>query len=350
GAQITRMKGVADQISHLSAQLREVEENLRSRMLLLPNIPDESVPEGPDKKDSVLLKEFGVKKTFEFKPKNHVEIAEFLDIIDFPRAARMTQSQFPLYKGLGAQLEWALISFMIDCQVRQHHYTLIIPPFMVNSATMTASGNLPKFASELYAVADDELYLIPTSEVTLCGMHMDEIIPEETLPLRYAAYTPCFRREADTYGADERGLIRSHQFNKVELFKFVTPGQSETEYEALIADAEEIIEKLGLHYQRVLLTAGDMAQQSSKTIDIEAYLPTQNAYYEVSSCSNCKTFQAIRGNIRFRPKDGGRPEYIHTQNGSGLATSRLMVALLETYQQPDGSVIIPEVLREHMGG
>ena len=255
-----------------------------------------------------------------------------------------------MYVGLGARLEWALVNFMIDVQTREKEYKLIIPPYLVNTDTMFTSGNLPKFEDQLYRCRDDELYLIPTSEVSLTSIHRDEILNEEDLPLYYTAYSACFRREAGTYGARERGLVRIHQFNKVELYKFTREETSYDELESLVADAEEIVRRLGLHYRVALLVTTDIGQQAAKTYDIEVFLPGQDEYYEISSCSNCEDYQARRGNIRYRPKGGGRPKFVHTLNGSGVATSRLMISILENCQEPDGSVVVPEVLVPYMGG
>ncbi len=348
--QMAEMKILSEEIKSARAKIREIEEDVDKLMALLPNIPDDNVPVSQKKEDKIVLKEFKRKPQFSFKIKNHLELSENLALFDFPRAAKMSQSQFPMYSGICAQLEWALITFMIDIQANENGYKLIIPPFLVNPQTMFTAGNLPKFEDDLYKLGDDELYLIPTSEVPLTNLHRDEILKEEELPLKYTAYTPCFRREAGTYGADEKGLIRVHQFNKVEMYKFTTPETSDQELDGLVADAEKIVERLDLHYRTALLVTSDMAQQSAKTIDIEIWLPAQNDYYEVSSCSNCKSFQAIRGNIRYKPKDGTKNKYVHTLNGSGLATSRLLIAILETYQQKDGTIVIPEALRPYMKG
>ena len=348
--QMAEMKILSEEIKSARAKIRKIEEDIDKLMALIPNIPNDSVPVSQNKEDKIVLKEFKRKPRFGFKIKNHLELSEKLDLFNFPGAAKMSQPQFPMYSGICAQLEWALITFMIDIQVNENGYKLIIPPFLVNPQTMFTAGNLPKFEDDLYKLRDDELYLIPTSEVPLTNLHRDEILKEEDLPLKYAAYTPCFRREAGTYGADEKGLIRVHQFNKVEMYKFTTPETSDQELDGLVTDAEKIVERLDLHYRTTLLVTSDMAQQSAKTIDIEIWLPAQNDYYEVSSCSNCKSFQAIRGNTRYKPKDGTKNKYVHTLNGSGLATSRLLIAILETYQQKDGSIVIPGALRPYMKG
>lgn len=348
--QIAEMKKVSEEIKRLDSETRQLAERIRHEMCQLPNVPDDSVPVSETKEDAIVLREWGEKPEFPFEPRNHVELSAATGLLDFPRAAKLAQAQFPMYVGMGAILEWALLCFMVDVQTKENGYTLVLPPYLVNPQTMFTSGNLPKFEQELYKLPDDDLYLIPTSEVPLSSLHRDEILQEDDLPLRYASYTACFRREAGTYGADERGLIRVHQFNKIEMYKITTPESSEQELDSLVRDAEQIVERLGLHYRTRLLPTGDMALQSAKTCDVEVWLPAQKAYYEVSSCSNCKSFQAVRGNIRYRPKDGGKNRYVHTLNGSGLATSRLLVAILETYQQADGSILLPDALRKYMPG
>lgn len=348
--QMAEMRKVSEEIKRLDAQVREVEGQIERQMCELPNIPDDSVPVGQTKEEAILLREWGEKPQFTFELKNHVQLAGAAGMLDFPRAAKLAETQFPMYVGMGALMEWALLSFMVETQTWENGYTLVLPPYLVNPQTMFTSGNLPKFEGDLYKLRENELYLIPTSEVPLTSFHRDEILDEEDLPLRYTSYTACFRREAGTYGAEERGLIRVHQFNKVEMYKLTTPETSDHEHLSMVMDAEKIVERLGLHYRTRLLPTGDMAFQSAKTCDIEVWLPAQKAYYEVSSCSNCKSFQAVRGNIRYRPKDGGKNQFVHTLNGSGLATSRLLVAILETCQQADGSIIVPEALRKYMSG
>jgi seryl-tRNA synthetase len=345
---IAEMRKVSEEIKRLDSETKQIEEKFRDHMCQLPNIPDDSVPVGETKEEAIVLREWGEKPQFDFEPKNHLQLAEMTRMLDFPRGAKLAESQFPVYTGPGALLEWALLSFMVDVQTQENGYTLVLPPYLVNPQTMFTSGNLPKFEDDLYKLRDNELYLIPTSEVSLTSLHRDEILDEENLPLRYASYTACFRREAGTYGADERGLIRVHQFNKVEMYKITTPETSDDELASLVRDAEKMVERLGLHYRTRLLPTGDMALQSAKTCDVEVWLPAQQAYSEVSSCSNCKSFQAVRGNIRYRPKDGGKNQFVHTLNGSGLATSRLLVAILETYQQADGSILVPEAIRKYM--
>ncbi len=288
--------------------------------------------------------------SFPFEPKPHWDLAEYLDIIDFDRAAKITGARFALYKGMGARLERALINFMLDLHTTEHGYLEVLPPFMVNKTSMTATGQLPKFEEELFRVENGAYYLIPTAEVPVTNIHRDEILPEEILPVLYTAYTPCFRREAGSYGKDTRGLIRQHQFNKVELVKFAQPDTSYDELEKLTRNAEEVLRRLGLAYRVIVLCAGDLGFSAAKTYDIEVWLPAQNKYREISSCSNFEDFQARRGNIRYKSKGGKKTELVHTLNGSGLAVGRTVVAILENYQQADGSVVIPEVLRPYMGG
>jgi seryl-tRNA synthetase len=295
------------------------------------------------------LREFGQKPQFSFPFKNHIELGEQLGLLDFPRAAKIAGSRFPLYRGKGALLEMALISFMMRYHTEKNGYIPIFPPFLGNPESFFAAGQLPKFADQVYFCPEDKLYLNPTAEVLLTNLHRDEILDGSQLPLKYCAYTACFRREAGTYGEEEKGLIRMHQFNKVELFKFTKPEESYQELESLVEDAEDILKELNVHYRVALLPTCDLAQQSAKTIDLEVWIPSQNRYYEVSSISNCEDFQARRGNIRFRREKGSKPEYVHTLNGSGLATSRLFVAILENNQQPDGSVLIPKPLQEYVG-
>lgn len=350
-ARIAELRELSRRIRELEDELQQVEGQLRGRLLRLPNLPHPDVPVGEKEAGKVVLRQWGQRRDFGFAPKHHMELNLRLHLFDFERAAKMAASQFPMYVGPGAQLEWSLIRFMMDVNTREKRYTLVIPPYLVNEQSGITAGSLPKFedVSQLYKCAEDELYLIPTSEVPLANMHRDEILEEQRLPLYYTAYTANFRREAGTYGATERGLIRVHQFNKMELFKYTTPETSYQELESLVADAEDLVQRLGLPGRTVRLVASDMAQQAAMTIDVEVWLPGQGAFYEVSSCSNCEDYQARRGSMRYRPAGGGRPRFVHTLNGSGLATSRLMVAVLETYQEEDGSVTIPEVLRPYMG-
>ncbi len=345
-ALISHLREVSAELKELERELDEVEEELREELLSLPNIPHDSVPDGPEK---VVLREWGRKPEFDFEPKNHVELGKFLGILDFERAAKMTAARFPLYVGPGAVMEFELLLWMFELHVREHGYIPVLPPILANRRSFEVSGQLPKFADELYHCPDDDLFLNPTAESLLVNLHRDEILSEDDLPLRYVAYTPCFRREAGTWGEAQRGLIRMHQFNKVELFHYTTPERSYGDLEELVRHAEVILQRLGLHYRVTLLPADDLAQQSAKTVDIEVWLPAQGRYYEVSSCSNCEDYQARRGNIRFRPRGGGKPRFVHTLNGSGLATSRLFAAILEQNQRPDGSVVLPEVLAERVG-
>lgn len=350
---VAEMRAEGDQIAVLENSAREVEEAQRNILLTIPNLPHESVPDGKDENDNREIRRWspqgGQPPTFSFEPKPHWDLAEYLDIIDFDRAAKITGARFALYKGMGAQIERALMNFMLDLHTREHGYLEVLPPFMVNRTSMTATGQLPKFEEELFKVENGTYFLIPTAEVPVTNIHQDEVIPEEKLPLLYTAYTPCFRREAGSYGKDTRGLIRQHQFNKVELVKFSRPQDSYEELEKLTRNAEEVLKRLGLAYRVIVLCTGDMGFSAAKTYDIEVWLPAQNKYREISSCSNFEDFQARRGNIRYKPKGGKKTELVHTLNGSGLAVGRTVVAILENFQQSDGSVVIPEVLRPYMG-
>jgi len=345
---LTEMKSVSEQIKHNTIELRECEEAMMNKVAELPNMPHESVPTDMDKRNNQVVRTYGEKRTFDFKPKNHLELSDIHYLFDFERGAKIAGSQFPLYIGWGADLEWALLNFMRDHN-RDRGYTSIVPPLLLNRESTFASGNLPKFEDQLYKCKDDPFYLLPTSEIPMTSLYRDEILNEEDLPKYFSALTPCFRREAGTYGSEERGLVRVHQFNKVEMYKFVTPESSYEELDNLVKDAEHIVELLGLHYQTSLLVTGDIGNQAAKTFDIEVWLPGQDSYYEVSSCSNCEDYQARRGNIRYRP-NGGKPQFLHTLNGSGLATPRLLISILENNQQEDGSIIIPEALRKYLGG
>ncbi len=351
---VAEMRAEGDQIAALENSTREVEESQRNILLTIPNLPHASVPDGKDENDNKEIRRWspsgGEPPKFTFEPKPHWDLAEYLDIIDFDRAAKITGARFALYKGMGARLERALISFMLDLHTSEHGYLEVLPPFMVNRASMTATGQLPKFEEELFKVENGTYFLIPTAEVPVTNIHRDEILPEESLPVLYTAYTPCFRREAGSYGKDTRGLIRQHQFNKVELVKFSRPDNSYEELEKLTANAEEVLKRLGLSYRVIVLCTGDMGFSAAKTYDIEVWLPAQKKYREISSCSNFEDFQARRGNIRYKAKGGKKTELVHTLNGSGLAVGRTVVAILENYQQPDGTVIIPDVLRPYMGG
>jgi seryl-tRNA synthetase len=351
---VAEMRAEGDAITALESSGREAEEAQRNILLMIPNLPHVSVPDGKNENDNVEIRRWspqgGEPPKFSFEPKPHWDIAEYLDIIDFERAAKIAGARFALYKGMGARLERALINFMLDLHTTEHGYLEVLPPFMVNKKSMTATGQLPKFEEELFKVENGAYYLIPTAEVPVTNIHQDEILPEESLPVRYTAWTPCFRREAGSYGKDTRGLIRQHQFNKVELVKFTKPEDSYDELEKLTGNAEEVLKRLGLAYRVIALCTGDLGFSAAKTYDIEVWLPSQNKYREISSCSNFEDFQARRGNIRYRPKGGKKTEFVHTLNGSGLAVGRTVVAILENFQQPDGTVIIPEALRKYMGG
>ncbi len=351
---VAEMRAVGDTIAALENGIREVEEAQQNILLTIPNLPHSSVPDGKDENENKEIRRWspqgGEPPTFLFEPKPHWDLAEYLDIIDFDRAAKITGARFALYKDMGARLERALINFMLDLHTTEHGYTEVLPPFMVNKTSMTATGQLPKFEEELFKVENGSYFLIPTAEVPVTNIHRDEILREENLPVLYTAYTPCFRREAGSYGKDTRGLIRQHQFNKVELVKFTHPDTSYDELEILTRQAEEVLKRLGLPYRVIVLCTGDMGFSSAKTYDIEVWLPAQNKYREISSCSNFEDFQARRGNIRYRALGGKKTELVHTLNGSGLAVGRTVVAILENYQQPDGTVIIPDVLRRYMGG
>jgi seryl-tRNA synthetase len=351
---VAEMRAVGDSIAALENSTREVEEAQRNILLTIPNMPHATVPDGKDENDNVEIRRWsphgGELPKFSYEPKPHWDLAEYLNIIDFDRAAKITGARFALYKGMGARLERALINFMLDLHTKEHGYLEVLPPFMVNKTSMTTTGQLPKFEEELFKVENGTYYLIPTAEVPVTNIHRDEVLPEESLPVLYAAYTPCFRREAGSYGKDTRGLIRQHQFNKVELVKFARPENSYEELEKLLLNAEEVLKRLGLAYRVIVLCTGDIGFAASKTYDIEVWLPAQNRYREISSCSNFEDFQARRGNIRYKPKGIKKTELVHTLNGSGLAVGRTVVAILENFQQPDGTVIVPEALRKYMGG
>ncbi len=346
-AVLEEMKAVALEAETMKAELKKAEEENRSFLLTLPNIPHASVPVGKYENDNLEVRLWGVRPVFPFPVKEHWEIGERLGILDFERAAKMMGARFVLYQGLGARLERALINFMLD--LHQHRYKEVLPPFIVNRESLTGTGQLPKFEDDLFHLEEEDAFLIPTAEVPLTNIHRSEILSEEQLPLCYTAYTPCFRREAGSYGKDTRGLIRQHQFNKVELVVFSAPDRSYMLLEQLLSDAEEVLKRLNLHYRVMALCTGDLGFSSAKTYDIEVWLPGQQQYREVSSCSNFEAFQARRADIRYRTKTG-KTEYLHTLNGSALAVGRTVVAILENYQQADGSVMIPEVLRPYMGG
>ncbi|MGD8531378.1 MAG: serine--tRNA ligase [Syntrophobacterales bacterium] len=347
---ITRMRQVSQRIKELDGKLGEVEDEIHRSLLLIPNVPHESVPVGKDADDNPVVKRWGEISQFSFTPKHHWELGESLGILDFERAAKITGARFTLYWGLGARLERALINFMLDLHTTKHGYLEVLPPFMVNSSAMTGTGQLPKFKEDLFKLEDWDYYLVPTAEVPVTNIFMNEILEEKDLPLCYTAYTPCFRSEAGSYGKDTRGLIRQHQFNKVELVKFTTPEHSYDELESLLLDAEEVLQKLELPYQVVTLCTGDLGFSAAKTYDIEVWIPGQQTFREISSCSNFGDFQARRANIRYRPKGKKKIAYPYTLNGSGLAVGRTLVAIIENWQQEDGSVVIPPPLRNYMGG
>jgi seryl-tRNA synthetase len=338
-------------IKDLETRLAEVEQERDGLLLAIPNIPHVSVPVGQSGDDNVEVKRWGTPRHFEFEPKAHWDLGPALGILDFERATRMSGARFSVLVGAGAKLARALINFMLDLHTREHGYTEVEPPFLVNRQALTGTGNLPKFEPDLFKIAGDwDLFLIPTAEVPLTNLHREELMDGRQLPIRYTAYTPCFRSEAGSYGADVRGLIRQHQFDKVELVKFTTPEQSHDELEQLTRNAETVLERLDLPYRRMLLCTGDMGFASAKTFDLEVWLPSQKTFREISSCSNTEAFQARRAQIRFRPDGTGKPQFAHTLNGSGLAVGRTLIAILENNQQADGSVTIPAALRPFMGG
>jgi seryl-tRNA synthetase len=347
---ISRMRQVSQRIKELDGKLGELEEEINRSLLLIPNVPHESVPIGKNENDNPVVKRWGEISQFSFTPKPHWELGESLGILDFERAAKITGARFTLYWGLGARLERALINFMLDLHTSKHGYVEVLPPFVVNSSAMRGTGQLPKFREDLFKLEDWDYYLVPTAEVPVTNIFMNEILEEEDLPLCYTAYTPCFRSEAGSYGKDTRGLIRQHQFNKVEMVKFTTPEQSYDELESLLLDAEEVLQKLELPYRVVTLCTGDLGFSAAKTYDIEVWIPAQQAFREISSCSNFSDFQARRANIRYRPKGKKKIAYPYTLNGSGLAVGRTLVAIIENWQQEDGSVVIPPALRTYMGG
>jgi seryl-tRNA synthetase len=344
-------KARGQQIKQLEAALEDVERKRTDLLMTVPNLPHASVPVGRTAEDNVQVRRHGAPRAFDFEPKPHWDIGAALGILDFERAAKMSGARFSVLMGPGARLERALINFMLEIHTQEHGYTEVDPPFLVNAAALRGTGNLPKFEQDLFKIAGDwDLYLIPTAEVPLTNLFRDEILDGRQLPLRFTAYTPCFRSEAGSYGADVRGLIRQHQFDKVELVKFTTPDQSFDELEKLTANAEEVLKRLELPYRTVALSTGDLGFASAKTYDIEVWLPSQKTYREISSCSNTMAFQARRANIKFRPQGTGKVEYVHTLNGSGLAVGRTLIAILENYQQRDGSVVIPNALRPYVGG
>ena len=347
---IQEMQTVSKTIKGLEKEISVVEESIHNFLIRLPNLPHEDVPKGKDDTENRLERTVGTPASFDFKPKEHWEIGEDLGILDLGRASKLAGARFPLYMGSGARLERALINFMLDIHTQEHGYKEALPPFIVNRSTMTGTGQLPKFEEDLFKLEGWDYYLIPTSEVPITNIYAKEIVDEAKLPMKFTAYTPCFRSEAGSYGRDTKGLIRQHQFNKVEMVKVVSPESSFDELESLLANAETILQRLDLPYQVVTLCTGDLGFSATKTYDIEVWLPGQDKYREISSCSNCLDFQARRANIRFRRKDAKKPEFCHTLNGSGLAVGRTFAAILENYQQEDGSIRIPDALVPYMGG
>jgi seryl-tRNA synthetase len=347
------MGTVVLEVGRLEEALRSVEERLTDLALRIPNMPHSTVPEGKVPADNQEVRRWGSAPPFAFTPKAHWEIGEALGILDFERASNLVGARFAVMAGMGATLERALINYMLDLHMTRHGYQEMLPPFLVNRASMTATGQLPRFEEDLFRLRDEDYFLIPTAEVPVTNLHRGEILTENRLPIRYAAYTPCFRREAGSYGKDTKGLIRLHQFNKVELVAFAKPEDSYQELERLTRAAEAVLQGLGLHYRVVTLCTGDLGFAAAKTYDLEVWLPAQGTYREISSCSNFEAFQARRANIRYRPQSGkpdGKTDFVHTLNGSGLAVGRTLVAILENYQQADGTVVIPEALRSYLGG
>ena len=350
-ARRAEVSGLKDRIAELDQLRSQTENRMHELLSTLPNIPHASVPVGEGETENVEVRRWGTPPQFDFEPKDHVDIGSSLGILDLERATKIAAARFAILNGAGARLERALVSFMLDVHTREHGYEETLPPFIVNRAALFGTGQLPKFEADLFKLQDDrELYLIPTAEVPVTNYHREEILDAAQLPMKWAAYTPCFRSEAGSYGRDTRGVIRQHQFEKVELVKYSLPENSYDELESLTRNAESILQKLGIHYRVVTLSTGDLGFSNAKTYDIEVWLPSQNTFREISSCSNYESFQARRAGIRFRRSGGAKPEFVHTLNGSGLAIGRTWIAVLENYQQADGSVIIPEALRPYMGG
>ena len=345
---VLEMRQVSAEIKTLDKSLTEVETKVADILLQIPNLPHESVPIGKDERDNPLIRQAGTPPEFDFKPLPHWSVGANLGILDFERASRITGARFPLYFGHGAALERALINFMLELHTSEHGYREVLPPFVVNRQTITHTGQLPKFEEDLFKLEGWDYFMIPTAEVPLTSIHQREILDADQLPIYYTAYTPCFRSEAGSYGKDTRGLIRQHQFNKVEMVKFTLPETSYEELEKMIANAETVLQRLGLAYRVISLCTGDLGFSAAKTYDLEVWMPAQGVYREISSCSNCESFQARRADIRFRRKKAGKTELVHTLNGSGLAVGRTVAAILENFQRPDGSVVIPEVLRPFM--
>ena len=344
------MRVIGDRVRDIDSTLAEIEEKMNNMLLSIPNRPHDSVPVGKDENDNPVVRRWGEPKSFDFEPKAHWDIGEAAGIMDFEKGAALAQSRFTVLKGMGARLERALLNFMLDLHTEKHGYLEVQPPFMVSSKTMQGTGQLPKFADDLYKCENDDLWLIPTAEVPLTNLFAGEILEEEQLPFYCTAYTPCFRREAGAYGRDVRGMLRQHQFDKVEMVKISTPERSYEELEMLTDNAEEVLRLLEIPHRTVCLCTGDMGFGSSKTYDIEVWLPSQDKYREISSCSNCEDFQARRMNTRYRPKGGGKPQFVHTLNGSGIAVGRTLIAVLENYQREDGSVAVPKALAPYMAG
>ena len=346
-----------DEVKNLNVFIKELDEKveglktiIHEKLLGIPNLPDKNIPDGIDESSNRFIREWGTKPDLTGEPLNHVELGENLGLIDLKRAAKISGARFAVYRGIGATLLRGLINFMVDMQTQENGYEELYPPFLVNRESLLGTGQLPKFEEELFAMRDDPLFLIPTAEVPVTNFHRDEILEEESLPVCYAAYTPCFRREAGSYGKDTQGLIRQHQFDKVELVKFSRADESEQELEKLVQDAESILKKLNLHYRVMELCVGDVGFSATKTYDLEVWLPSQNMYREISSCSNFRDYQARRARIRCKKRTGGKPEFVHTLNGSGLAAGRLFVAILENYQNADGTVTVPEAIRPYLQG
>ena len=348
-ALIAEMKQVSDRIKQVDERISELDARQRETLLTIPNVPHSSVPYGAGADGNQEVRRWGTAPKFDFQPKAHWEIGERAGILDLEAATRIAGARFAVYKSWGARLERALANFFLDIHTREHGYMEILPPFLVNTTSLMGAGQLPKFAADLFKVQDTDFWLTPTSEVELHNLYRDQTVPEDQLPIRVTAWTACFRSEAGAAGKDTRGILRQHQFQKVELFKFTHPDKSYEEHEALVCNAETILQKLGLHYRTVLLCTGDMGFASAKTYDLEVWLPSSNEFREISSCSNCEAFQARRAGIRFKPTAGRKSEFVHTLNGSGLAVGRTWIAVVENYQQADGSIVIPEVLRPYMG-
>jgi seryl-tRNA synthetase len=346
---IAEMKQVSERIKQGDERIAQLDATQREFLLTIPNVPHSSVPLGHGAEGNVEVRRWGAPPKFDFTPKPHWEVGERAGILDLADATKITGARFAVYKSWGARLERALANFFLDVHTREHGYTEILPPFLVNTASLMGAGQLPKFAADLFKVQDTDFWLTPTSEVELHNLHRDDTLPEEKLPIHVTAWTACFRSEAGAAGKDTRGILRQHQFQKVELFKFTHPDKSYEEHEALVRNAETILQKLGLHYRTMLLCTGDMGFASAKTYDLEVWLPSGNEFREISSCSNCEAFQARRAGIRFKPKAGGKSDFVHTLNGSGLAVGRTWIAVVENYQQADGSILIPEALRPYMG-